>query len=81
VERYYIADAGRGVCLHALSSMLTLLTPFIKGVSAKILGIGKEDDEYCYSVASSPKRVAIAASIPLAPPYTDLRLNMFTHYH
>ena len=44
VERYYIADAGRGVCLHALSSMLTLLTPFIKGVSAKVLGIGREDD-------------------------------------
>ena len=44
MERYYIADAGRGVCLHALSSMLTLLTPFIKGVSAKVLGIGREDD-------------------------------------
>jgi len=27
-----------------LASMLTLLSPFLKGVSAKVLGIGKEDD-------------------------------------
>ena len=44
IERYYIADVGRGVCLHALNSMLTLITPFLKGVSAKVLGIGREDD-------------------------------------
>jgi len=31
-------------CLHALNSMLTLLMPFLKGVSAKTLGIGTEDD-------------------------------------
>jgi len=44
IERYYITDVGRGLCLHALCSMLTLLMPFIKGVSARVLGIGGEDD-------------------------------------
>ena len=44
VERYYIKDIGKGVCIHALASMLTLLSPFLKGVSAKLLGIGMEDD-------------------------------------
>lgn len=32
------------ICLHALNSMLTLLMPFLKGVSARELGIGKKDD-------------------------------------
>ena len=44
VEKYYIRDVGRGVCLHALASMLTLLSPFLKGISAQDLGIGEEDD-------------------------------------
>ena len=44
VERYYVTDVGKGLCLHALCSMLTLLTPFLKGVSARAPGIGKEDD-------------------------------------
>ena len=44
IERYYITNSSKGVCLHALCSMLTLLAPFIKGVSARVLGIGKEDD-------------------------------------
>jgi len=44
VERFYIKDAGRGVCIHALAAMLTLLAPFLKGVSARDLGIGGEDD-------------------------------------
>jgi len=44
VERYYIIDIGKGICLHALCSILTLLMPFLKGVSAKVLGIGKEDN-------------------------------------
>jgi uncharacterized repeat protein (TIGR04076 family) len=43
-ERYYITDADKSICLHALCSMLTLLMPFLKGVSAKVLGIGGEDD-------------------------------------
>ncbi len=44
VERFYLSDTGRGLCIHAFASMLTLLTPFLKGVSAKSLGIGEKDD-------------------------------------
>jgi len=44
VEGFYISDAGKGICIHALSSMLTLLSPLLKGVSAKVLGIGEQDD-------------------------------------
>jgi len=44
VEKYYISDVGKGVCLHALAAMLTLLPPFLKGVSAQALGIGREDN-------------------------------------
>jgi len=44
VEKYYIKDVGRGVCLHALAAMLTLLSPFLKGVPAQTLGISKEDN-------------------------------------
>jgi len=45
IERFYIcSNQEKPICLHALSSMLTLLTPFIKGISARDLGIGYEDD-------------------------------------
>jgi len=44
VERFYVKDVGKGICLHALASMLTLLSSFLKGIPAKVLGIGKEDD-------------------------------------
>jgi len=44
IERFYIKDTGKGVCLHALALMLTLLSPFLKGISANVLGIGAEDD-------------------------------------
>jgi uncharacterized repeat protein (TIGR04076 family) len=44
VERFYLSDIGRGLCIHAFASMFTLLTPFLKGVSAKSLGIGEKDD-------------------------------------
>jgi uncharacterized repeat protein (TIGR04076 family) len=37
VERFYICEVGKGICIHALSSMLTLLSPFLKGVLAKIV--------------------------------------------
>ena len=43
-EYFYISNTGRAVCIHALSSMLTLLTPLLKGVSARALGIGREDN-------------------------------------
>ncbi len=45
VEGFYIAPGQSvRVCLHALSSMLTLLSPLLKGVPARQLGIGTEDD-------------------------------------
>ena len=45
VREFYILENQRTkICLHALSSMLTLLIPFLKGVSAKDLGIGSTDD-------------------------------------
>jgi len=45
VERFYIKELrGKPVCLHTLSAMLTLLSPFLKGVSARELGIGSEDE-------------------------------------
>jgi len=45
VEWFYIKPATNvKICLHALNSMLTLSMPFTNGVSAKELGIGREDD-------------------------------------
>ena len=44
VERFYVKDAGKGVCLHALAAMLTLQAPPLKGVSATALGVGKEEN-------------------------------------
>jgi len=45
INRFYIESGQeKPICLHALSAMLTLLSPFLKGVSAKELGIGSEDD-------------------------------------
>ena len=46
IEWFYIPPGqGVKVCIHALNSMLTLLTPFIHGASAVALGIGSRDDE------------------------------------
>jgi len=39
VERFYVSGVGKDICIHALSSMLTLLSPFLKGVSAEVLNI------------------------------------------
>jgi uncharacterized repeat protein (TIGR04076 family) len=44
VERFYISDAGEGIRIHALISMLTLLPPLLKGVSTQVLGIGEQND-------------------------------------
>jgi len=44
VERFYISDVEKGICIHALSSMLTLLSPLLKGISAKVLSISEQDD-------------------------------------
>jgi len=37
---------GSKICIHALSSMLTLLSPFLKGVKPELLGIGSGDLGY-----------------------------------
>lgn len=45
VENYYIPPGQKvSICLHAVSSMISLLAPFLKGVSAKTLGIGETDN-------------------------------------
>lgn len=45
VESFYIRPSqGVRICLHALSSMLTLLLPFLKGFPADRLGIGSSAD-------------------------------------
>jgi len=45
IERFYIPPHQNiKICLHALNAMLTLLTPFLKGISAKNLGIGSGND-------------------------------------
>ncbi|MEM4601975.1 MAG: TIGR04076 family protein [Desulfurococcaceae archaeon] len=44
VKEYYIQPSQINICLHALIGMSTLLISFLKGASARNLGIGKEDD-------------------------------------
>lgn len=45
IEKYYVLGGqGTQICLHALVGMCSLLLPFLKGVSARELGIGREDD-------------------------------------
>jgi uncharacterized repeat protein (TIGR04076 family) len=45
IEGYWLDPEQSGpVCIHALTSMLTLLSPFLHGASAVDLGIGKEPD-------------------------------------
>jgi len=45
-ENHYVrSDESDDVCIHALSSMLTLLSAFLHGVSAVNLGIGKEENK------------------------------------
>lgn len=44
IENYYLPRNQKAqICLHAFVGMSTLLLPFLKGVSAKDLGIGSED--------------------------------------
>jgi len=67
VERFYVSGVGKGMCLHALSSMLTLLSPLLKGVSAKVLGIGEQDD-IGYVQCPDPRK-----------PYTYEGASLFEH--
>jgi len=45
VERFYVVCRhNTRICLHALIAMSTLLSAFLKGFSAREIGIGEEDD-------------------------------------
>jgi len=41
---YYIENHDKPLCIHALSSMTTILILMLKGYSAKELGVGPDDD-------------------------------------
>lgn len=49
IKGFYIdpRECDTRICIHALTAMMSLLSPFIHGVSAKLLGIGDKDDEGC----------------------------------
>jgi uncharacterized repeat protein (TIGR04076 family) len=45
INRFFFeSKKSANICIHAFSSMSTLLSAFVHGVSAKDLGIGSEDD-------------------------------------
>ena len=47
IRGFYIdpRECEARICIHALTAMMSLLSPFIHGVSARLLGIGNRDDE------------------------------------
>ena len=47
IKGFYIDPRGNSarICIHALTAMMSLLSPFMHGVSARLLGIGDRDDE------------------------------------
>ena len=47
IRGFYIdpRECETRICIHALTAMMSLLSPFIHGVSAKLLGIGGRDEE------------------------------------
>jgi len=45
IKGFYIEPKGNTrICIHALVGMISLLSPFSHGVSAKELGIGERED-------------------------------------
>ena len=47
IKGFYIEPEKENsrICIHALTAMISLLSPFMHGVSAKLLGIGDKEDE------------------------------------
>lgn len=47
IKGFYIEpdEANCRICIHALTGMMSLLSPFLHGVSAKTLGISEKEDE------------------------------------
>lgn len=42
---YIISNQSANICIHALSALMSLLSAFSHGASARDLGIGSKDDE------------------------------------
>ncbi|MEM1625607.1 MAG: TIGR04076 family protein [Candidatus Nezhaarchaeales archaeon] len=42
---YIVSDGPANICIHALTAMMSLLSAFSHGASARDLGIGSKDDE------------------------------------
>jgi len=42
---YIVSRGSSNVCMHAFSAMMSLLSAFAHGASARELGIGSSDDE------------------------------------
>ena len=42
---YIVSNKSATICLHALSALMSLLSAFAHGASARDLGIGSTDDE------------------------------------
>ena len=47
IRGFYIdpGECEARICIHVLTAMMSLLSPFIHGVSARLLGIGDKDSE------------------------------------
>lgn len=41
---FYLEESSKPLCLHALASMITVLTLMLKNYSGKMLGLSKDDD-------------------------------------
>ena len=54
IKGFYIdpKECKAKICIHALTAMMSLLSPFIHGVLAKLLGLGDKDDEGCMQGSS-----------------------------
>ncbi len=44
IRGFYIEPNGSRICIHAITGMMSLLSPFAHGISAKDLGIGETDN-------------------------------------
>jgi len=54
-----LSEALSRICIHALVGMISLLSPFIHGVSAKLLGIGDKEDRDTSSARTPVSRIRV----------------------
>jgi len=47
IEGFYVdpSKCKARICIHALTAMMSLLSPFLHGISARLLGIGDKENE------------------------------------